>query len=106
MSKRDKAFSKAFGARMAKRRLELGLTQAEVGEALGVAQQTCGHYEVGRHDVPISSLPDLLQVLAVDAEYLLGISSKPRSRGRTSLTRSRRKRARACRKLARILYRG
>lgn len=46
---RDKAFSKAFGARMAKRRRELGLTQLQVAEALSMAQQTYGHYEVGRY---------------------------------------------------------
>jgi len=85
MSKEERAYCKALGARVAQRRKELGLTQAEVAEALGIAQQTYGGYEVGRHRIPVSLLPAIAHELGIEAAVLLGIEEDThRKRGPAS----------------------
>jgi transcriptional regulator with XRE-family HTH domain len=82
MSKEERAYCKALGARVAQRRKDLGLTQAELAESLGVAQQTYGGYEVGRNRIPVSLLPALAHELGIEAGVLLGIEEDaPRKRG-------------------------
>lgn len=82
MSKEERAYCKALGARVAQGRKDLGLTQAEVAEALGIAQQTYGGYEVGRHRIPVSLLPAIARELGIEAGALLGMEeTTPRKRG-------------------------
>jgi transcriptional regulator with XRE-family HTH domain len=76
LSQDEKAYFKALGARVAQRRQEVGLTQVQLAEALGVAQQTLGSYEVGRNRIPVSMLPALAQALKVEIEVLLGNAAK------------------------------
>jgi transcriptional regulator with XRE-family HTH domain len=79
LTKEEKAYFKALGARIAERRRELGLTQVKVAAALDVTQQTYAAYESGRVRVPVSMLPTLSQMLMMDMETLLG-TAKPRSK--------------------------
>lgn len=48
MPAKDSAFFQALGSRIAQARKERGITQQALAEALGIAQQTLGHYEVAR----------------------------------------------------------
>ena len=72
MSTKDERFFKDLGARVAQLRKEQGLTQTELGERLGIAQQTLAHYEVGRLRVAASMLPTLAQMLGTSVEELIG----------------------------------
>ena len=76
MNPNDETFFKELGKRIAQARKECDLTQQQLAEALGIAQQTLAHYEVGRVRLPISMLPVLAQTLDVSLEVLLG---QPRS---------------------------
>jgi transcriptional regulator with XRE-family HTH domain len=73
-------YFKAFGRRIAERRKEVGLTQVELAEALGVAQQTYACYETGTRRIPLSLLPVLAHTLTTDIESLLGVPAKARSK--------------------------
>jgi transcriptional regulator with XRE-family HTH domain len=78
MSKDEKIYFKSFGARIAQRRKQLGLTQVQMAEALGIAQQTYASYETGRRRVPVSSLSGLTHALALEIDILLGQTAKPK----------------------------
>lgn len=75
---KDETFFKVLGGRVAAARKAQGLTQIQLAQLLGIAQQTLAHYEVGRLRLPTSMLPVLAQGLSVSVEELLGQSS-PRS---------------------------
>lgn len=77
----DMRFYEALGARIAEARKAKGMTQVELAEELGVAQQTLAHYEVGRVRVPASLLPQIARALAVTVEELIGEQSPPSKRG-------------------------
>lgn len=68
----EKKFFRDLGARMAQRRKEQGMTQAQLAELLGTTQQQVASYEVARLRVPASMLPRLARVLGVALEALLG----------------------------------
>lgn len=72
MNTRDERFFKDLGARIAQLRKERNLTQQQLAERLGIAQQTLAHYEVGRLRVAASMLPVLAQMLGTSLEELLG----------------------------------
>jgi transcriptional regulator with XRE-family HTH domain len=57
------------GRRIRARRLEVGLTQAALGEALGVRFQQIQKYEGARNGVPAASLPSLAKRLGVRPDY-------------------------------------
>jgi transcriptional regulator with XRE-family HTH domain len=80
MSQDEKVYFKAFGARIAQRRKQLGLTQIQMGEALGIAQQTYASYETGRRRVPVSALSALAQALALEVDILLGHAAKTKAK--------------------------
>jgi transcriptional regulator with XRE-family HTH domain len=80
MSPDEKAYFKALGARIAQRRKEVGLTQVQMAEILGLSQQNYSSYEVGRHGIPVSVLPTLAQVLKIETDVLLGTADKTRSK--------------------------
>ena len=69
---KDEHFFKDLGARIAVARKAQTLTQTDLAESLGVAQQTLAHYEGGRLRLPASMLPVLAQVLGLTTEELLG----------------------------------
>ena len=72
MALNDKVFFVELGKRIAHLRKEQGLTQQQLAEQLGVAQQTLAHYEGARLRVPASMLPHLAQILAVPVDVLIG----------------------------------
>jgi transcriptional regulator with XRE-family HTH domain len=72
MNTRDEQFFKELGTRIAQARKEHGLTQHELAEQLGVAQQTLAHYEVGRARMPASMLPTLARLLTLSLDELMG----------------------------------
>ena len=71
---KDEEFFRGLGGRIAQARKEQGLTQTQLAEQLGIAQQTLAHYEVGRLRLPTSMLPMLATALGVSVEELLGQS--------------------------------
>ena len=77
---KDEQFFKVLGARVAQARKDGELTQQQLAQQLGIAQQTLAHYEVGRLRVPASMLPVLAQLLGLTTEELLGQSVQPVSK--------------------------
>lgn len=80
LTKDEKAYFKALGARIAQRRKEVGLTQVQVAEILDLTQQTYAHYEVGRYRIPVSLLHALARALRTDVNTLLGETAKQRAK--------------------------
>lgn len=72
MTQEEKGFFVALGRRIAALRKETGLTQTQLGEALGISQQHMASFEAGRRRVPVSALPLLSRALGVTIEDLLG----------------------------------
>ena len=81
MAPDEKAFCKAMGARIAEFRKGGGMTQVQLAELMGVAQQTYASWEVGRSRVPVASLPRLARALAVTTADLIGEEATPSRRG-------------------------
>lgn len=78
MNSHEAQFFKAMGARIAQARRAKGLTQQQLADQLGIAQQTYAHYEVGNVRVPASTLPLLGQLLGLTPNELLGHGESPR----------------------------
>lgn len=72
----ERAFYVALGQRIATLRKAQGLTQVQLAEHLGVAQQTLAHYEAGRLRLLAGALPTLAERLGVGIEELIGYESK------------------------------
>ena len=77
----DRGFYRALGQRMAAARKASGLTQVQLAEVLGIAQQTLAHYEMGRLRVAVALLPPLARALGVTVEDLMGEDTPPARRG-------------------------
>ena len=71
MSTKDSAFFRELGTRIACTRKERGMTQAQLAERLGVAQQTLAHYEVARARIAADLLPRLADLLDLSLDELL-----------------------------------
>lgn len=76
VSASERAFYVALGQRIAALRKVQGLTQVQLAEALGVAQQTVAHYEAGRLRLLAGALPTLAGQLGVTIEVLVGAPTK------------------------------
>lgn len=76
VSAEDRAFYVDLGQRIAVLRKERGMTQVQLAEQLGVAQQTLAHYEAGRLRLLAGALPTLADQLAVSVEDLIGTTAK------------------------------
>lgn len=59
-----------IGRRIRERRIQRGLSLAEVAQALGVSTQQAGKYEAGRNGIPAARLPDLAALLGVEVAWL------------------------------------
>jgi transcriptional regulator with XRE-family HTH domain len=75
MNTRDEQFFKKLGARIAQARKDHGLTQNELAEQLGVAQQTLAHYEVGCARMPASMLPTVARLLTLSLDGKRGLKA-------------------------------
>ena len=80
MTQDEKEYFKVLGSRVALLRKELGLTQVQLAETLGISQQMVASYEVGRRRIPVSMLPALALALKVQTDALLGNETKTKSK--------------------------
>lgn len=71
MTSGDKEFFVTLGKRVAQLRKERDLTQQQLAELLGVAQQTLAHYEGARLRIPASMLPTLAAIFKIPVDSLL-----------------------------------
>ncbi len=78
----DKAYYQALGRRIAERRKVLGITQVQLAEAIGVAQQTMAHYEGGTLRVAVALLPPLTRTLDMTLEEVVGEKRKSTKSGK------------------------
>lgn len=81
VSATERAFYVELGQRVAALRRSRGLTQVQLAEAIGVAQQTVAHYEAGRLRLLAGALPNLADQLGVSVEELVGTPTR-RSNGK------------------------
>lgn len=72
MAAKEKAFYEQLGRRIAERRKALNITQVQLAQVLGVAQQTMAHYEGGVSRIAVALLPTLAKALETTVEDLLG----------------------------------
>jgi len=86
MTPQDKRFYQQLGQRIARLRKAQNLTQQQLADLIGVAQQTLAHYEIGRLRIAVAALPPLAEALGVNVEELLDDqpASDKRKRGPTS----------------------
>ena len=68
-SESTRPIDRHVGARLRARRLELGLSQVRLADALGVTFQQIQKYERGTNRVVASRLFDLAQILRVPVDY-------------------------------------
>ena len=79
MASNDKQFFVELGKRIAQLRRDQNMTQQQLADALGIAQQTLAHYEVARLRVPASMLPTLGGIFKVPVDVLIGQPATARS---------------------------
>ena len=71
------------GRRVRERRREIGMSQAKLGNALGVTFQQVQKYEVGTDRVMASRLWDIAKLLEVDVGYFFeGIQKRPKRKAK------------------------
>ncbi len=75
------AIDRLVGGQLRKRRLELGLSQLRVAEAIGVTFQQIQKYERGSNRVVASRLYDLANALEVPLEYFFAEAQPETSTG-------------------------
>lgn len=71
MAPEDQTYYVQLGQRIARYRKAQGLTQVQMAEILGIAQQTVAHYEGGRLRIAVSMLQPLATALSITVEELL-----------------------------------
>lgn len=76
MTPDETAFFRQLGTRIAERRKMQDLTQAQLGELVGITQQQIASFEIGRRRIPVSALPLLAKALNVSIEDLIGTPAK------------------------------
>jgi transcriptional regulator with XRE-family HTH domain len=80
MNSHDEKFFKDLGLRIASARKAQNLTQQQLADRLGIAQQTYAQYETGRARIQAAMLPKLAQDLCLTMDELMGLAgtrSKP-----------------------------
>ena len=75
MTTSDRALYEHLGQRIAERRKARGITQVQLAEQLGVAQQTMAHYEGGTVRIAIATLANVASALDTTMEDLIGSTS-------------------------------
>jgi transcriptional regulator with XRE-family HTH domain len=83
ISTEERLFFVEMGGRIAQLRKARDMTQTQLAEVLGVAQQTVQAYEAGARRIPVSTLPQLAKTLGVSLEVLFGEEAKSRSGARS-----------------------
>ena len=82
ISSDERQFFVTIGERIAQLRKARNLTQTQLAEVLGVAQQTVQAYEAGSRRIPVSALPVVARTLAVSLEVLFGEEQAKAARGK------------------------
>lgn len=72
MAAKEKIFYVRLGRRIAELRKAADITQAQLAEILGIAQQTMAHYEGGVSRIAVALLPPLARALNTTVEDLIG----------------------------------
>lgn len=81
---RETLIERQIGERMRRRRIELGLTQEQVGQVIGVSYQQIQKFERGANRVSAARLMLIADRLRTDIHWLCGTSdTHPPSSGRT-----------------------
>jgi transcriptional regulator with XRE-family HTH domain len=80
MDSQDAPFFKALGSRITAARKAQNLTQQQLADQLGVAQQTYAQWETGRARIQVDMLPKLAKDLNVSLDELIGVKTGPRSK--------------------------
>jgi transcriptional regulator with XRE-family HTH domain len=81
MARRNRAtdIDKAVGSQIRNRRIQLGLTQQQFAQLIGVTYQQAHKYEKGINRVSAGRLYDIGQALGVPVDYFyLTVTEKPR----------------------------
>jgi transcriptional regulator with XRE-family HTH domain len=76
MRDRDQRIDLKIGATIPMQRLEMGMSQSELGKALGVSFQQIQKYENGKNAVAATRIGDLCSVLEISPNDLIGVSAK------------------------------
>ncbi len=76
MMLQDNDFYIAMGKRIAQFRKAQNMTQTQLANALGIAQQTMAHYEGGKLRIPVALLSAMATLLAVSIEAIMGEPDK------------------------------
>lgn len=71
MDKKKDSFAPEIGRRIAARRNQLGLTQAQVAELSGLTQQFFASIETGRKNMRADSIIKVSKALGVSTDFLL-----------------------------------
>ena len=74
--RRDHLIDKKIGSVIRMQRVKLGMSQMELGEALGVTFQQIQKYEHGRNAVASTRITDLCRAPEMTPNDLFGVSSK------------------------------
>ena len=74
--RRDFLIDTKIGSVIRMRRVKLGLSQTDLGNALGVTFQQIQKYERGTNAVASTRIPDLCRALEITPNDLFGVSSK------------------------------
>lgn len=74
MSKRKTPVMHSFGERLAQLRKTAGYTQVEFAAELDITQRMVAYYEAPDAQAPAHLLPQMVQVLGVSVDVLLGLS--------------------------------
>jgi transcriptional regulator with XRE-family HTH domain len=73
MSKKNSTnLDRIIGNRLRQRRMELGITQTDLADALGISFQQIQKYEKGTNRISASRLPAITETLQCDAAFLMG----------------------------------
>lgn len=62
------------GKKLKERRQQLGMTQQQVADALGVAQPVYQRFEKGVFECSYSQIVDICKLFDISADYLLGLN--------------------------------
>lgn len=68
-----------YRSRLRDVREDRDLTQAQLGEVLDKSQQGYNHIETGRAELKIDDLVKLCRFYDLSADYLIGLTNKPKS---------------------------
>ena len=68
-----------YRTRLRNIREDRDLTQAEVGKLLNKSKQGYKHIEAGRAELKIDDLVKLCKFYDLSADYLIGLTTKPKS---------------------------